>query len=72
MKPARYFPDPNLNAFTPCVAKESGDGTFDLFYSEKSNEPFCTGCPGSDEPKLGHVVLEKEKAKAEKSEKKDK
>lgn len=63
MKPARYFPDPNLNAFTPCLGKEKADGTFDLFYSEKSTDPFCTSCPGSDEPKPGHVVVEKEKAK---------
>jgi len=66
MKPARYYPDPNLNASTPCLAKETGDGTFDLFYNEKSAEPFCTRCPGSDEPKLGHVVLEKDAPKAPK------
>lgn len=66
MKPARYYPDPS--AFTPCLAKENGDGTFDLFYSEKSKEPFCTSCPGSDEAKLGHVVLDKEKAEAKKAE----
>lgn len=61
MKPARYHPDPNLSAFTPCVAKDRGDGTFDLFYNEQSKDPFCTSCPGSDEPKLGHVVLVKDK-----------
>lgn len=64
MKPARYHPDES--AFTPCLAKEREDGTFDLFYNEKSVEPFCTRCPGSDEPKLGHVVLEKDAPKAPK------
>lgn len=65
MKPATYFPDSALTVRTPCVAKEVGDCTFDLYYNEKSKEPFCTSCPGSYEPKLGHVVFEKEAKKAE-------
>lgn len=67
MKAARYYPDPNLNAATPCYAKERSDGSgnFDLYYNDKSAEPFCTNCPGADAPKLGHVVLDKEAPKKE-------
>ncbi|MBK8037689.1 MAG: hypothetical protein IPK22_11220 [Verrucomicrobiaceae bacterium] len=60
----KYYVD--TGRFVPVTCKENKDGTFDL--TNPMGELIVTSCPASDEPKVGHVVLTKEKpAKDEKS-----
>lgn len=67
---AKYYPDTNFAIHTPCTAKENKDkdSTFDL--TDTFGTVFCTSCPASDQPKLGHVVLEKAPAKKDEGGKK--
>lgn len=44
-------------------AKENKDGTVDL--SDEAGNVLVTNCPLSDEPKVGHAVLIKDKKPAE-------
>ncbi len=56
MKPARYYPDPDLKQFSPLnVVKTHEDGTVDL--ADGKGTLIVTSCPVSDSPKVGHAVL---------------
>lgn len=53
----KYYVDQDRH--TPVTCKENKDGTFDL--TDPLGNLIVTSCPASDVPKVGHVVLIKEK-----------
>lgn len=60
----KYYVD--QDRFTPVTCKENKDGTFDL--TDPIGNLIVTSCPASEVPKVGHVVLIKEKAKEKEKE----